>query len=465
MRNPYLQVALTYVHRVRSWARLGYLIAGGIAVAFVFFVMIIGALEDGPGGDHYQEFVWWYLMPFGFLFVLLVVHVREQFANLRARLTPDFCRIHIAIASVAAVLCAVLLPAAFAWPIGWHPVGFAAITLLLFAAVFWAVLSPSTSHALWIGWLLLLTELGKGCVQQLVSGNFEYQAVGILAVGVVIALLGGIRLIRLNEEMPEYRLWNRDLASRRVVVIGSQVTRHSILLRLIFGDEDKRMANLTRHARRASVSRWSRVCRWQVGMLTGWPVIGFGLMFFLSFTVMTWIMSRGTPPLIAISAFFASFMPACMAWGVLWQRRKLLPRESLMCVDRASYLKQVGMAAALSQFQMWLGMTAVLALVFFGVARQPLSVAVASVLTISALSQLWFFGLGVWLLRFRSPILYLLGWIASFHALIVAMIGTELAPTAIFQRSVVLIVVAIFAVLGLILTWDAYRRWLVADID
>ena len=278
MRNPYAQVALTYVHRVRSWARLGYLIAGGISVAFVFFVMIMAALEDGRGGNH-QEFVWWYLMPFAFLFGFLVVHVKEQFADSRARLTPDFCRIHAAIAGVAAVLCAVLLPAAFAWLIGWHPVGFAAITLLLFGAVFWGLLSLS-SWILWpallIGWLLLLTELGRGCVQQLVSGNFEYQAVGILAVGVVIALLGGIRLIRLNEDMPEYR-WLNGTGKRKIEVIGPQVTRDSILQRLILGAEDKRMASLTRHAQRASASRWSRVCRWQVDMMTGWSAVCFCL--------------------------------------------------------------------------------------------------------------------------------------------------------------------------------------------
>ena len=136
-----------------------------------------------------------------------------------------------------------------------------------------------------------------------------------------------------------------------------------------------------------------------------------------------------------------------------------------MCVDRATYLKQVGMAAALSQLQMWLGPTAVFVFWYRLVAQQPLSATVASVLALSALSQPWFFGLGIWLLRFRSPILFFLGWGVSFHALMVAMIGTELAPVLIFQRSVVLPAAAIFAVLGLILTWHAYRRWLVTDFD
>jgi hypothetical protein len=429
-------------------------------VAFVFFAMIMATFEDG----HHQEFVWWHLVPFAYLYWSLAVHVREQFADSRARLTPDFCRIHIAIASVAAVLCAVLLPAAFAWLIGWRPVGFAAITLLLFDAVFLAwILWP----ALLAGWLLLLTEPGRECVQQLVSGNFEYQAVGILAVGVVIALLGGIRLIRLNEDMPEYQLFNRNLASRRVVVIGSKVTRHSILLRLIFGDEDKRIANLTRHAQRASISRWSRVCRWQVGMIAGWPVVFVCLLLLFVFCCLAWITNRATPGSIAFAMLPATVLPAVLAAGTLVRRRKLvLPRESLMCVDRPTYLKQVGMAAALSHLQMWLGPTAIFVFMFFMVARQPLSVAVASVLAISALSQPWFFGLNVWLLRFRSALPCLFGWMVSFHVLMVAMFVTEGGPAREGSwRPIVFFVAAIFAVLGLVLTWDAYRRWLVTDFD
>ena len=33
--------------------------------------------------------------------------------------------------------------------------------------------------------------------------------------------------------------------------------------------DDKQMARLTKHVRRAATSRWSRVCRWQVNMISG----------------------------------------------------------------------------------------------------------------------------------------------------------------------------------------------------
>jgi hypothetical protein len=467
MSNAYAQVALTYVHRVRSWARIGYLIAGGISVAFVFFVMIMAALEGDGRGNH-QVFFWGQLAPFAFIYGIFVVHVREQFANSRARLTPDFCRVHAVIAGVAAVLCAVLLPAAFAWFIGWHPVGFAAVTLLLFAAVFWAVLSPSTSHVLVIGWLLLVTEPGRGCVQQLVSGHFDYQAAGILAVGVVIVLLGGIRLFRLNEDMPWYRcpVWN--CASRQVELIGPRDARDSILQRLILRAEDKRMASLTRHARRASASRWSRVCRWQVGMLTNWLAIFFFLALLIGVFVASWIMNKSTTHLIGVQAMFlamfASLVPGGMVWGALWQRRKLLPRESLLGVDRASYLTQVGMAAALGQLQTWLRVAAVSVLWWCCVFQQPLSVTVVYVLAFSALSQPAFFGLNVWLLQFRSRVPVVLGWMAYVVAVASATVGIELRPAS-SEWPVVLLAAAISAVLGLILAWHAYRRWLVADID
>ena len=135
-----------------------------------------------------------------------------------------------------------------------------------------------------------------------------------------------------------------------------------------------------------------------------------------------------------------------------------------MCVDRASYLTQVGMAAALSQLQVWLGMATVSVLWWCWVVQQPLSVTVAYVLVFSALSQPWFFGLNVWLLRFRSLIPVFLGWMVFFPVFAGATIGIELGPAS-SEWPIVLLVAAFFAVLGLFLTWHAYRRWLVTDFD
>jgi len=78
------------------------------------------------------------------------------------------------------------------------------------------------------------------------------------------------------------------------------------------------------------------------------------------------------------------------------------------------------------------------------------------------LFQLWFFGVNVWLLRFPSPIAFSAGLVVSFQVTaIAAIVSLEKPSTA----AVVFVAAAIFAVLGLILTWDAYRRWLVTDFD
>jgi len=461
MNDLYAQAAMSYVHRVRSWARIGYLIAGGI---LAFAVLVLAFLNATEGGYLFPVFL--LIFDCG-LFFLLAVHVRDQFSQPQARLIPNYHRAHAVVAAAAALIVAVLLPTIFTLLAGWRSVGFVAVTICLSGTILWRLLPESAGWIIWpelIAWLMLLTKPGRELLQQLVSGEFECQAVGLLAAGAVAILLGGIRLVRLNGDTQEYSgfKWNR--ASGTVEYIAPRVAQDSIRQGLVFRVEEKLMARLTRHAQRASASRWSRVCRWQVGMLTGWPVIGFGLMFFLSFSFVTWIMSKGTPPLIALSAFFASVMPASLVWGTLRRRRKVLPRESLMCVDRATYLKQVGMAAALNQLQVWLSMTAMFVLWRCWVVQQPLSVAVAYVLAFSALSQPWFFGLNVWLLRFRSLIPVFLGWMVFFPVFAGATIGIELGPASP-EWPIVLLVAAIFAVLGLILTWDAYRRWLATDFD
>ena len=230
--NPYVQVALTYLRRPFSSWKLGLLFVFG------FFAMLLVSLVGGRNGNH-REFIFPQVMPFVFLFVFLVVHAKDQFVDSRAHLTPGFRRIHATIAGAAVFVCAVFLPAVFAWLIGWHPTGFVAVMLLLFGEIFWILLSLSgwLSWLALIGWLLLLTEPGRQLSQQFVSGKFGYQAVGIMAVGAVVILLGGIRLFRLNEDMPEYRWVRWDRASGRAEVIGPKVTQDPIMQRLNTGSK------------------------------------------------------------------------------------------------------------------------------------------------------------------------------------------------------------------------------------
>ena len=165
------------------------------------------------------------LMPFAFLFLYLVVHAKDQFANARAQLMPGFRHAHAVVAGVVAVVFAVLLPALFTLLLGWHSIAFVAMSVLLLGSVLWMLLTLSG----WLSWLALgvwlwlcAADTGREFVRQLASGQFELQAMAILTIGAIITLMGGIRLARLREDMPEYRWIKWDWTNGRVETIGQQ---------------------------------------------------------------------------------------------------------------------------------------------------------------------------------------------------------------------------------------------------
>ena len=109
-------------------------------------------------------------------------------------------------AAAAALLVAVVLPAIITLVVGWRSVGFTAISVLAFGTVLWLMML----HSAWIAfimaavWLSSMSEPGRRCLQELVVGHFEPQAIALLILGLVVTIRGGIRLFRLNEDMPEY---------------------------------------------------------------------------------------------------------------------------------------------------------------------------------------------------------------------------------------------------------------------
>ena len=174
--NPYAQVTLSYFRRPFSSCKLGLLFVGAI---LLFVLMVFGLARIGRG----QNFAVQQLLPLTFLFLFLVVHAKDQFADSRARLTPGFRRAHATIAAAAAAVCGILLPAVVAWLLGWHSIGFVAIAVVLLATILWMLLTMSG----WVclpalaAWCWLPTEAGRECVQQLVSGRYEPQAAALLA--------------------------------------------------------------------------------------------------------------------------------------------------------------------------------------------------------------------------------------------------------------------------------------------
>jgi hypothetical protein len=470
MPNPYVQVALTYVRRpFSSWR--GWLIS--VVFCFMFFPLFL----PSRGWSH-QAFGPSQLMPLVFLFACLAVHAKGQFADSRARLTPGFRRVHAAVAAVAALVFAVLLPAVLAHVLGQDLIGLVAVVLLLYAAVLWVIVTGTTwtCFAMVAGFIALFgTEPGRAWFRELVSGQREPQAAALLALGALTTLLAGVRLVRLNEDMPGFHTelqWNWD---------WSKMTRQQrrgdgrFLPGLRDWIAERQMARLTRLARQAPASRWSRICRWQVGMAAGWSLWFwiFGTLIYVHFLVW-WISTRtgkaaapeiGAAREIGMASFVLTLMPTVAAIGGVFQWRNFNGGQTLLLpVERKTYIRQLGAAAALSHFQLWAGMSVALLLWLLLLGAGPLQPAMlAGVLAFSAAFQVVVFGAAVWTARYRSR---------ALGGLVLGLLFAATQPMQWWLVSSrgqfpceVAWIAGIAAALGLLITLDAYRRWLAADFD
>ena len=471
MPNPYAQVALTYVRRpFGTWQ-------GRMLCACLLFFSAIYALSTRwiwhVPNNSMASLGW--LMPMfvlvGSAFFLVAAHAKEQFADSRAHLMPGFRYTHGLIGAAAALLVAVVLPAIITLVMGWQSVGLTAISVLGFGTVLWLMLACSAWISLFVvaAWLASVTEPGGKYLQELVTGQSEGQAVALLIVGLIVAIRGGVRLIRLNEDMPEYHTrikWDPSARSHMSRQAWSGEGR--ILSRLWDWLTERQMASLTQHAGRAPSSRWSRICRWRIGMCTGWSVWlwAFGMIAYVAILDHFFFTNGGKidnkPPSVFMFSFMATFFPVLGGMGRWIVRCRSLGRELMLPVDRVAYVRQLGLAAAVSQFQLWCAIV-IAAIVWWQTLATPSPGfdAVALMLAVSGLCQFWTFGMSAWFARYRSQGLFTLGMIS---ALMPAQMLAGFANGSPFLLWA-LPAAGVLAMLGLLVAWDAYRRWLRADFD
>jgi hypothetical protein len=456
MTNPYVQVALTYIRRPFS----------SFDASLMFFAclgMTTIVLRSSSDGHVWPSA----LIVLPFVFVPVAMHIKEQFASPRAHLTPGFRRAHLVVAAASASVLAILLPAWWSWVAGVHSIGLVAVAVCLFGITFWYVLVQSR----WLNWLLtaawcfamLSHQDHGGVLDQLVSGHSEPQCVGWLVVGVLIAVLGAVRLARLSEDMPEYHRRIRTRRGAKDQMTGQRPVDDGMAPRgLKDWFVERHMDALTRYAAHASASWWSRACRWQAGITFGWAVWFWGLGAVIFYQIVFW---RERPADVMLLCPGLVFAPAFIT-ATQWTRRaSALAYELLMPVKRASYLLQLGTAAALSQLQLW-GAISISLLIWrlLAVREAAPLIAVANILVISGLCQVWLFGMVVFLSLYDD----------LFPNVVVGAVAVVIPICLVFWpgesmatewQFTIWLVAGLFAMLGLLLAWAAYRRWLVADLD
>jgi hypothetical protein len=459
MRSPYTQVALTYLRRPFVCALTYLEVCGALCAVVLPFVSLTCDPHEASWNPE-TEFASFPILFFGgmtVLFGMAAVHVKQQFADPRARLMPGFRRAHIAGAIAVFLILAVVLPISAASLAGLSCLGLTAVEVLWYGLVFSCIVTQSALSTSFL--IIAVFAVFFGHAAQVVTPlifrpypPYSILSCAALVGGLVLVGSAGFRLLRLNEDMPEYhRRWRAEVLEGS----GERLREPSRIPLL-----ERQVAQLTRHARRASVSRWSRMRRWQ-GPLSGRSAITFALVFAALTYLFVFATTKTTPsmPVIALT----STLPALIVEGTLLCRRQYASRESLLCVDRAAYLRQVGAVAGLDQLTIWLCLAAC-ASVWLWCVTGELSL-VASVLAFSALSQPWLFGVCLWSLQCRSP-----ASLAVLGILLAAQLGTLGAVIPAHRPPLVgwptlIGIAAAFALLGIVLTCHAYHRWLVADID
>jgi hypothetical protein len=444
-KNPYAEVALTYLRR--SFASVA------DSARSIFMLLLIGLsfmIPPVAGGGRLLLM----LLPLVWLSSFSTLHVVEQFTSPQARLMPHFRRAHITVAAGIALAIGLFWPAMVSLCAGDPPVGLTALTTLLYGMAIWAQLVPSSGVLLAVILVLSIYPPLRDVVQQLACGQRELDAWGLLVLGVAAVVLGGIRLFRLSEDSPSYaRLLQRAEAwqGRKENAGGPEIPWRWIA--------QQREASAVWHARQATASRWSRIRRWNAGVIPGRHVLVCILVVATSFVSNALAKRRVDPRELQQ---LLMLLPGIVAMIAMYHRPVGMATQFCLPVERRDYLKQLGAATALSFLRVWLVISAAALLLCMLSNPRPDFAEIGRLLAVSLLTLFWFFGVGVWFARFRSPTSIIPLSAIGLLLLLVILAGwcfVTMTDSQPFQLPT-----AVMAIVGVLLACDAYRRWLVTDL-
>jgi hypothetical protein len=456
MADPYAKATMSYLHRIGAADR-GWLVIGSIPALILVRLCFVAAAEGRMLFPLMLELA---------LSALVAIHIRDQFLYPPSRLIPDYHKVHGVIACAFAGVVAILLPAIFTALAGWNSVGFISITLLLFGIVLWLALLRSAQFSWLIFAALILGERQGGRYLDLfASGQLELEAAMLFIAGIAVVASAAFCLLRRNEESWLCRGEIETIGAVRVQMDGSDAEDR---MRLSWPRwSGIHTTSLIRHAKRAAQSRLSRICRWQAGMPRGWSAF-IPALIAVGYVLLQCVIERHDVERSDAWFHFAlmgSILPALVLSNRYPARATTISYEFFLPVTRKEYLKQIGAAAAFSQFQSWAVVAAVLTIWWLVVSPAVITVAgLISVLTISFLWQFTLFGAAA---SFCLPLFQKNSatLIVFWFALLFLMLNWWLArPRTEWQYGIIGLSV-FFALIGLLGTWAAYRYWLVTDID
>lgn len=457
--NPYLQVAMAYVHRVGSLAGPITLTIGGI---FITLMLLLSLFTD----SQYP-----FILVEMFLCFQVAIYIQEYFSHSRAHFIPNYHRVHGTVAFFMAFLVAVILPALVTLGDGWRSLELIALSLSCLGIILWIIQVRMT----WLWPCLMIIViwgmrfLDTECEALDATGTLQYLAIAGIVFGSAMIISAILHMMRIDKELIDSSEAARPIGKGVDQLNEQEASANSLFDRAIISRMNDRQTVVDiGNAHRAAISEWSKIRRWQVGIPSGLSVLIRGGSLILIWAVFVLILEGGISdfPLLKILMIISAIAPVC-AWQTAYLKRTSVRCfEFMLPVSRSEYLNQLGMAVILRQAEIWTAING--ALLLFWIVQAPAdipTVLMICLLIISALLQIWLFGIVV--LTLLPPIvdITVINVILVLFAAVPVLLAWILArPEAEWQWPS-MIVALVFALFGLWITRITYRQWLTVDMD
>lgn len=461
MSNALVQAALTYPRRLAADPMLWFFLP---LSAFGFTT---ACFDSDPRAPHALPAAG--AMALGatvaFLTALIAGHAKGQFAAARARLTPGYPAAHAPPAIALTVTFVLLLPAVIAYARGFNVPGTLALTSCLAGYTWWLVLAQSPL-LVWAGlgsWFALIgTPLGRAGLTTVAAAEHPALTYALLAAGLLSLALALLRTFTLHEDVPFYhrtsnrgKWWIRD---------GSMTAASPDVWKNWGWLYEPRERQL-RRAAQTGPGLWSRARRLRISMAQN-QALPAGVATFLICFALVGVLSVfnvfATP---GTAGIWLAVIPFTFSTGIAAAHRALLPHACLRPVARRDLFKEYGLALAVNLVTLWASLSAgVLAAVYLAHPdRFDVGQALA-LLTISFCSQVYLFGVIVWMTRYRKDTKRVLGFAVGLTLPMILSVAAQ-DPRHAPLRTFALCAAPVLALLGLLIARDAYRRWLLTDLD
>ena len=197
------------------------------------------------------------------------------------------------------------------------------------------------------------------------------------------------------------------------------------------------------------------------------PTWFFAAFYFLIFSSMYITMPSKPSYTMTLSALFMTFDPVYTVTNTMSRRRKVAAVELLRAVGRSQFVMETGLAYACRVPATWIQFSIAWILPAYLFTDSPVwGRQMSNLLVLTAASQVFFFGLTVWLMRYAIPFLT---WSALCLGLYFAMIfATTSCIPFVDWRTTSLDALGwatpSILVAGALITWDAYRRWMQTEM-